>query len=122
MDVQPEPRGGKDLSAQRVAFALVFQGRRSPAILPDHSDNEFIALIQAEVAGASEEECRQAVHRVRGLCDAVYDICERFREGEIGSGPGDTASAIKVLSDQQPGFSETEYAEAFAAGLLWTAF
>ena len=122
MAVQPGPAGGNGPCAQRDLFTRVFQGRRFPALLSDHSDNELIALIRESVPGASDDECREAVIRVRGLCDAVYEVCEQFHDGTFGSGPEAPANAVLALSGKQPGFSGTEYAEAFAAGLLWTAF
>jgi len=63
---------------------------------------------------------------VRSLCDAVYEVCEAFRNGSFGAGTaagkGAASHAIAELSKKQPGFSDAEYEAAFAAGLLWIAF
>ncbi len=107
--------------ARKIAFTLAFTNSRSPLQYEMHTDDELVPAIQAHAPSASREECREALESVRSLCDRVYEICDAFRSGRYGSGIPSQAEAIRVLSEQNPGFSEAEYRAAFAAGLLWTA-
>lgn len=108
--------------AQAAAFALAFTNSRSPLPFETHTDAELLELIQARVPLAPVAECREALARVRRLCDAVYEVCEAFRKGGFGTGPESAPAALAALAQALPGFSDQEYREAFAAGLLWTAF
>ena len=85
-------------------------------------DAELLPVIRERAPVASLDECLDALVMVRSLCDTVYDICEAFREGRFGKGADAARSAIDELSRNQPGFSDSQYEEAFTAGLLWTAF
>lgn len=108
--------------AQAAAFALAFTNTRSPLPYETHTDAELLTIIQERVPAAPVDECIEALARVRLLCKAVYDLCEAFRKGEYGAGPESAPAALAALARTRPGFSDEEYREAFAAGLLWTAF
>ena len=108
--------------AQAAAFALAFTNSRSPLPFETHTDAELVEAIQVRVPSAPVAECREALARVRLLCDAVYKVCEAFRKGAFGTGPESAPAALAALAQSLPGFSDQEYREAFATGLLWTAF
>ena len=108
--------------AQAAAFALAFTNSRSPLPFETHTDAELVEVIRARVPSAPMAECREALARVRHLCDAVYKVCEAFRKGAFGTGPESAPAALAALAQSLPGFSDQEYREAFATGLLWTAF
>jgi len=114
--------GSDGSMAQEAAFALAFSNSRSPLPYEMHTDRELLSAIRKRAPAASDKECLDALARIRGLCDAVYDVCGAFRDGEFGSGPGSAPAALAALACTRPGFSDQEYREAFAAGLLWTGF
>jgi hypothetical protein len=118
----PVPSVSGDSQVLDTAFALVFRNSRSPDPVEIRDDGALLALIRALVPPASSAECLSAIARVRGLCDAIYDVCESFRAGGFGTGMGASQSVIAELSRSCPGFSACQYEEAFAAGLRWTAF
>lgn len=108
--------------ARCAALDLAIGDPRSPLAYDNRTDEELLPLIQARVPAASKEECLEALATVRRLCNAVYDVCSEFRSGRFGTGGAAAARATNHLSRASPGFSRREYEEAFAAGLLWTAF
>jgi hypothetical protein len=114
--------GSDKSTAQEATFALAFTSSRSPLPYEMHTDRELLPAIRERAPAASEKECLEALARIRRLCDAVYDVCGAFRDGKFGSGPGSAPAALAALADTRPGFSDQEYREAFAAGLLWTGF
>lgn len=65
--------------------------------------------------------CRDAVSRARKLSRDAYDICDVFRDGAFGRGNEAADAAIRALEEKSPGFSTTDYRQAFAIGLMWTA-
>nr|WP_321351631.1 hypothetical protein [uncultured Methanoregula sp.] len=103
-------------------FALAFHDRRSPIPRETWSSGEFLAGVLNRVPGASREECRAAIARVGNLSETAYEIGESFRAGRFGATPEARLRAVQELSQKNPGFSGSEYEEAFAAGLRWTAF
>lgn len=108
--------------ADRAVFRIVFSAQRSPdAFLAGH-DNDLLLQVRREVPTVTLEECHAAGERIRGLVTAVLLVCDAFRDGRFGTGPGAQGDAVAALARAAPGFSEEEYAAAFAAGLLWTAF
>nr|WP_319375106.1 hypothetical protein [uncultured Methanoregula sp.] len=103
-------------------FALAFHDRRSPLPIETWSSGEFLAGVLNRVPGASREECRAAIARVRNLSETAYETGESFRAGRFGATPEAHLQAVQEISHKSPGFSGREYEEAFSAGLRWTAF
>lgn len=118
----PIPRTSTGSEVRKAAFALAFTNSRSPLLYERRTDGELISMIQKRVPAASDAGCREALVRVCHLSGAVCEICEKFRSGGFGAGEDAAQTAIAWLREQQPGFTPEEYREAFAAGLLWTAF
>jgi hypothetical protein len=118
----PELPVSQKSAAVSRAFELAFENSRSPLPYEAQTDEELLPVLRERVPGASQNECREALALVRGLCDSVYEVCGMFRDGRFGTGPEAVRHAIAALSQRHPGFSAPEYEKAFAAGLLWTAF
>ncbi len=118
----PNPCTGTGSEARQAAFVLAFRNSRSPLLYEDHTDEEIVPLIRERVPTASDDGCRDAIVTVRCLCTVVYEVCEKFRSGGFGAGEDAVQNALDALCDKVPGFSFEEYREAFAAGMLWTAF
>jgi hypothetical protein len=118
----PIPRTSTGSDARKAAFALAFTNSRSPLPFERRTDGELISMIQKRIPAASDAECREALVRVCHLSGAVCEICEKFRSGGFGAGEDAVQNALDALCDKVPGFSFEEYREAFAAGMLWTAF
>ncbi|AGB02921.1 hypothetical protein Metfor_1902 [Methanoregula formicica SMSP] len=85
-------------------------------------DTVLIRRLCGQVPSASPGLCRDAVSRARKLSRDAYEICDAFRDGAYGSGSGAGDAALRALEEKSPGFSPDDYRQAFAAGLLWTAF
>ncbi len=119
MPDQPESTGS---GAKDAAFALAFSNRRSPLPYELHTNEELLPWIRECAPAASTGECLEALTLIRSLCGVVYDVCEAFRAGRFGPGADAASHATDELSRKQPGFAKKEYQEAFAAGMLWTAF
>lgn len=113
-------RTGTD--ADRAILRIVFSAQRSPDAFLAGGDEDLLQQVRREVPGVTPEECHAAGERIRGLVIAVLDVSDAFRDGRFGTGPGAQRDAVAALGRAAPGFSEEEYAAAFAAGLLWTAF
>jgi hypothetical protein len=60
--------------------------------------------------------------RVRRLSVDVYEVCDALRKGAFGSGEEARNTAVRVLAEKNPGFTEEEYRNAFAVGMMWTSF
>ena len=111
------------MGARRAALAIALSNPRSPLPYETHTDKELLQSIQKCVPDVSPAECLEALATVRGLCNAVYDVCNEYRAGRFGTaGTPAQARAVNALSHTSPGFSRREYEEIFAAGLLWTAY
>jgi hypothetical protein len=119
MTTQP---GSDDSRATDAIFALAFHDRRSPLPIETWNSGEFLAAVLHQAPGATQEECRAAIARIRNLSDTAYDIGESFRAGRFGAAPEAQLRAVRDISQKNPGFSARQYEEAFAAGLRWTAF
>lgn len=91
---------------------------------PDHDtdDTGLIRHICEQVTTAPAGSCRVAVTRARKLSRDAYMVCDAFRDRSYGSGSEAGDAALRALEEMSPGFSPTDYRQAFAAGLLWTAF
>jgi hypothetical protein len=98
--------GSDGTTAQEAAFALAFTTSRSPLPYEMHTDRELLPAIRKRAPAASEKECFESLARIRWLCDAVYDVCGAFRDGEFGSGPGSAPAALAALARTRPGFSD----------------
>ena len=122
MPSMPDEHGLDGSGAREAAFALAFGNPRSPLPFETCTDAELLSRIRERAAAAQPGEYLKALALVRGLCSAVYEICEAFRDDRFGTGTDAASRAIDELSRKQPGFSKKEYEEAFAAGMLWTAF
>ena len=85
-------------------------------------DDALVRLLRGQYPMASPELCRAAVSRARNLSRVAYDVCDAFRDGAFGRGSEAADAAIRALEEKSPGFSAEDYRQAFAAGLLWTAF
>jgi hypothetical protein len=105
-------------ATDRVVFGFAFSLQRSPDAFLAMTETELATRVRRIVPGAPGDECRTAALRVRGLVTAALVVCEAFREGRYGTGPGAERDAVAALARAAPGFSEEEYAEAFAAGNL----
>lgn len=108
--------------ADRAVFRLVFSGQRSPDAFLAGRDDDLLLQVRREVPKVTPEDCRAAGERTRGLVTAVLLVCDAFRDGRFGTGPGAQRDAIAALAGAAPGFRSEEYAAAFAAGMRWTAF
>lgn len=108
---------------QVVLFAAV-RLVLSQGIPPDRDtdDTGLIRQICEQVPAAPSGTCRAAVTRARNLSRDAYRVCDAFRDGNYGSGSGAEDAALRALEAMSPGFSTSDYRQAFAAGLLWTAF
>lgn len=91
---------------------------------PENSagDDALVRRLCGQFPSAPPGLCRDAVNRAQTLSRDAYDICDAFRDGAFGSGREAADVAIRTLEEKSPGFSTENYQQAFAAGLLWTAF
>ncbi|MDX8550355.1 hypothetical protein KHC33_11635 [Methanospirillum sp. J.3.6.1-F.2.7.3] len=105
-----------------VAFDLIFRKGRSPPSCPNPDKSALCLRIQSMVPGSSDELCIQAIDRVRKLSIDSYDISVDYLQGSYGDDEQAIESAIKMLSDKNPGFSEDEYVKAFEVGMMWAGF
>jgi hypothetical protein len=108
--------------AKKAALRLGFGEPLSPIAYESETDEQLLLQVQSQAPAASREECLEAIARVRRLCALVYAFADTFHNGGFGEAPDARATAIKGLAARNPGFSESEYETAFAAGLIWTAF
>jgi len=109
-------------ATDRVVFGFAFSLQRSPDAFLAMTETELATGVRGIIPEASGDECRAAGFRVRVLVAATLEVCDEFRKGRYGTGPGAERNAVAALARAAPGFSENEYAEAFAAGMRWTAF
>ena len=91
---------------------------------PENSagDDALVHHLCGQFPPAPPELCRDAVSRARKLSRDAYEICDAFRDGAYGKGSEAADVAIHALEERSPGFSEDDYLQVFAAGLLWTLF
>lgn len=118
----PERPADLNPEARRAAFRLAFENPRSPLAFERLTPDELLARVREAAPGASDEECLEALSRARRLSEDVYDISDGFRDGRAEDEASARKAALAALAGRNPGFTETEYETAFAAGLLWTAF
>jgi hypothetical protein len=85
-------------------------------------DSLLVRRLCGQAPGVPEHTCRDAIARAGKLSRNAYTVCDAFREKAYGSGDAGMAAAIRVLEEMSPGFSSSDYRQAFAAGLLWTSF
>ncbi len=119
MPETPPRTGPKVLSA---AFDLVFRQGRSPPSCPAPDESDLFNRIRDRAPEATASACREALIRVRRLSLDVYEVCGALREGAFGSGEEARNTAVRVLAETNPGFTEEEYRKAFAVGMMWTSF
>lgn len=109
-----------DPAMMSAAVSLVLS-RGGPAD-DDTDDAMLIQRVCGQVPSAPERTCRDAVVRAKKLSQDAYTVCDAFRVGSYGSGNEAVEAAIRELQEKNPGFSGADYRQAFAAGLMWTAF
>jgi len=115
----PGQAGSPVLSA---AFDLIFRQGRAPPSCPHPDESDLLNRIRDREPAAPAAACREALIRVRRLSRDVYEVCAAFRDGAFGNGEGAHDAAVRALAAKNPGFSDDEYAKAFAVGMMWTAF
>jgi len=115
----PMSANPKVLSA---AFDLVFRQGRAPPSCPNPDESDLLNRIRDRAPAAPAAACREALIRVRRLSLDVYEVCDALRDGAFGTGEGAHDAAVRALAEKNPGFTEDEYAKAFAIGMMWTAF
>ncbi len=103
-----------------VAFRIVFGTSRTAP--PETNEDELAASIREQVPGGTDEGYRNAAVRIQKLSSDTLRICDAFRDGKYGTGSAAQDAAVKELKMQNPHFSDAEYRQAFAAGMMWTAF
>ena len=118
----PEPPLSADPTVLSAAFDLVFRQGRAPPSCPHPDESDLLNRIRDRAPAAPAAACREALIRVRRLSLDVYEICDAFRDGTYGTGADAQAAAERALAEKNPGFTENEYAKAFAVGMMWTAF
>lgn len=84
-------------------------------------DDRLVQRLCGQFPPAPPVLCRDAMSRAQKLSRDAYDTCDAFRDGAFGCGSEAADAALRALEEKSPGFSETDYRQAFAAGLLWTA-
>ena len=112
--------GVPDPAMLSAAVSLVL----SQGFPPENSagDDALVRRLCGQFPPAPPELCRDAVSRARKLSRDAYEICDAFRDGAYGKGSEAADAALRGLDEKSPGFSPEDYRQAFAAGLLWTAF
>ena len=118
----PKTPPGTDPTVLSAAFDLVFRQGRSPPSCPHPDESDLLNRIRDRAPAAPAAACREALIRVRRLSLDVYEVCDAFRDGAYGTGEGAHDAAVRALAEKNPGFTEDEYAKAFAVGMMWTAF
>ena len=117
-----EPPAQANARVLSAAFDLVFRQGRSPPSCPNPDESDLLNRIRDRAPEAPAVACREALIRVRRLSLDVYDVCDAFRDGALGTGEEAHEAALRALAGSNPGFTRDQYERAFAVGMMWTAF
>jgi hypothetical protein len=110
-------------SARIAAFRLAFTGERSPDVFETTRDQSLVPRVRRRAPNTTDRECLRAIGMVRQLIEHVYRVGNAYRDRHYGERNAEArACALRDLAVACPGFTDTEYLEAFDAGLLWTCF